>query len=126
MNDERDGDCGGGRVFGGSHECRGRRRIVCHCAGADLGRYSIGGGEHVEHNRALSRQHRQRLGVPEDTANCFGNTALGALSHHAVRGFAGALLLLFTPSAAFDRIVPWLLAAGALAFAFAPAIGARL
>jgi hypothetical protein len=41
-------------------------------------------------------------------------------------GFAGALLLLFTPSAAFDRIVPWLLVAGALAFAFAPAIGERL
>jgi uncharacterized protein len=41
-------------------------------------------------------------------------------------GFGGALLLLFTPSSAFDRIIPWLLVAGALAFAFAPAIGARL
>ena len=40
-------------------------------------------------------------------------------------GFCGALLL-FTPGSAFDRIVPWLLVAGALAFAFAPAIGARL
>jgi uncharacterized membrane protein YfcA len=41
-------------------------------------------------------------------------------------GFGGALLLLFTPNSAFDRIVPWLLLAGSLAFAFAPAIGARL
>jgi uncharacterized membrane protein YfcA len=36
------------------------------------------------------------------------------------------VLLLFTPTPAFDRIVPWLLVAGSLAFAFAPAIGARL
>jgi uncharacterized protein len=41
-------------------------------------------------------------------------------------GFAGALLLLLTPSSAFDKILPWLLLLGSLAFAFGPWIGKRL
>jgi uncharacterized membrane protein YfcA len=41
-------------------------------------------------------------------------------------GFAGALLLLLTPSSAFDKIIPWLLLLGSLAFAFGPWIGKRL
>jgi uncharacterized membrane protein YfcA len=41
-------------------------------------------------------------------------------------GFAGALLLLLTPSSSFDRIIPWLLLLGSLAFAFGPWIGRRL
>jgi hypothetical protein len=43
-----------------------------------------------------------------------------------VGGFAGALLLLFTPSRSFDRILPWLLLLGSLAFAFGGTIGACL
>jgi uncharacterized protein len=43
-----------------------------------------------------------------------------------VGGFAGALLLLLTPSRAFDKILPWLLLLGSLAFAFGGTIGARL
>lgn len=35
-------------------------------------------------------------------------------------GFAGAMLLLFTPVHTFDVIVPWLLLLGTLAFAFGP------
>lgn len=41
-------------------------------------------------------------------------------------GFAGAVLLLLTPSSAFDKIIPWLLLLGSLAFAFGPWIGKRL
>src|SRR5712675_778338 len=41
-------------------------------------------------------------------------------------GFAGALLLLLTPSSSFDRILPWLLLLGSVAFAFGPWIGKRL
>ncbi|MCK4122162.1 sulfite exporter TauE/SafE family protein [Ralstonia pseudosolanacearum] len=41
-------------------------------------------------------------------------------------GLAGALLLLFTPSRAFDFIVPWLLLVGSLAFAFGRQAGAWL
>jgi uncharacterized membrane protein YfcA len=41
-------------------------------------------------------------------------------------GFAGALLLLLTPSSSFDKILPWLLLLGSLAFAFGPWIGKRL
>lgn len=41
-------------------------------------------------------------------------------------GFAGALLLLLTPSSSFDRIIPWLLLFGSVAFAFGPWIGKRL
>jgi len=41
-------------------------------------------------------------------------------------GFLGALLLLFTPTSAFDKILPWLLLTGSLVFAFGPKIGARL
>lgn len=41
-------------------------------------------------------------------------------------GFAGALLLLSTPAAAFDRVVPWLLLAATLTLAAGPRLGARL
>ena len=37
-----------------------------------------------------------------------------------IGGFAGAMLLLFTPSRTFDFIVPWLLLTGTIAFAFGP------
>jgi uncharacterized protein len=43
-----------------------------------------------------------------------------------IGGFAGALLLLFTPSRSFDKILPWLLLLGSLAFAFGGTIGTRL
>jgi uncharacterized protein len=39
-------------------------------------------------------------------------------------GLVGALLLLATPEMAFDRIVPWLLLVGTLAFAFGRQVGA--
>ena len=41
-------------------------------------------------------------------------------------GLGGALLLLLTPSSAFDRMIPWLLLVGSIAFAFGPRIGNRL
>ena len=41
-------------------------------------------------------------------------------------GLAGALLLLLTPAGAFDTIIPWLLLAGSLAFAFGGRAGAAL
>jgi uncharacterized membrane protein YfcA len=41
-------------------------------------------------------------------------------------GFAGALLLLMTPSSSFDKILPWLLLLGSVAFAFGPWIGKQL
>jgi uncharacterized membrane protein YfcA len=43
-----------------------------------------------------------------------------------IGGFAGALLLLLTPSSSFDKIIPWLLLLGSFAFAFGPWIGKRL
>ena len=41
-------------------------------------------------------------------------------------GFAGAVLLLLTPAAAFDRLVPWLLMAATLTLAAGPRLGAGL
>lgn len=41
-------------------------------------------------------------------------------------GLCGALLLLLTTNAAFDKIVPWLLLLGSSAFAFGPWIGGHL
>jgi uncharacterized protein len=41
-------------------------------------------------------------------------------------GLWGAILLLLTPNSAFDKIIPWLLLVGSLAFAFGPWIGKRL
>lgn len=38
-------------------------------------------------------------------------------------GLAGALLLLWTPSTLFDRVLPWLLLAATLALAFGPRLG---
>ncbi len=38
-------------------------------------------------------------------------------------GLAGALLLLWTPSGLFDRVLPWLLLVATLALAFGPRIG---
>jgi uncharacterized membrane protein YfcA len=41
-------------------------------------------------------------------------------------GVAGALLLLYTPNAAFDKIIPWLFLVGSIAFALGPKIGERV
>jgi uncharacterized membrane protein YfcA len=41
-------------------------------------------------------------------------------------GFAGAVLLLLTPTSAFDKIIPWLLLVGSLVFALGPWLGHRL
>lgn len=41
-------------------------------------------------------------------------------------GLVGALLLLLTPSSSFDKIIPWLLLVGSVAFAFGPKIGERM
>lgn len=41
-------------------------------------------------------------------------------------GFAGAMLLLYTPSRTFDRIIPWLLLFGSLVFTFGPRVNAWL
>jgi uncharacterized membrane protein YfcA len=41
-------------------------------------------------------------------------------------GICGALLLLFTPQSTFDRVIPWLLLAGTIAFAFGPRLGPAL
>ena len=41
-------------------------------------------------------------------------------------GLIGALLLLGTPGAAFDRVLPWLLLAASLALGFGPRLGPAL
>ncbi|MFY0571067.1 sulfite exporter TauE/SafE family protein [Archangium lansingense] len=41
-------------------------------------------------------------------------------------GLTGAMLLLLTPQATFDAVIPWLLLLGTLAFAFGQQAGARL
>jgi uncharacterized membrane protein YfcA len=41
-------------------------------------------------------------------------------------GFAGAVLLLATPSSMFDDIIPWLLLLATLALAFGPRVGLAL
>ena len=41
-------------------------------------------------------------------------------------GIAGALLLLFTPERTFDSVIPWLMLAAALLFAFGPRISPLL
>ena len=43
-----------------------------------------------------------------------------------VGGIAGALLLLFTPERTFDSVIPWLMLAAALLFAFGPRISPML
>jgi len=43
-----------------------------------------------------------------------------------IGGLAGALLLLWTPSSLFDRVLPWLLLIATLALVFAPRIGPAL
>lgn len=55
-----------------------------------------------------------------------GISALAFLLATLVGGAAGALLLLYTPDSAFDRIVPWLLLAGSVIFALGPFIGRNL
>jgi uncharacterized membrane protein YfcA len=41
-------------------------------------------------------------------------------------GFSGAMLLLYTPSKTFDRIIPWLLLFGSLVFTFGPRVNVWL
>jgi uncharacterized membrane protein YfcA len=57
----------------------------------------------------------------------FDGVSLKALFFASVAGgFVGALLLLFTPSKAFDALFPWLLLFGTLAFTFGRQAGALL
>lgn len=51
---------------------------------------------------------------------------LGLLLVSLVGGVTGALLLLFTPQKTFDVVIPWLLAAATLVFAFGPRLAPRL
>lgn len=84
------------------------------------------------------------VGLPSVVANASNTVALwpggiaGAWTYHegfrpvcgvplvrllvatAIGGVAGSVLLLLTPSSAFDQILPWLLLVAALAMAFAP------
>ena len=48
------------------------------------------------------------------------------LATSLVGGFAGAVLLLATPPATFDRVIPWLLLLATLALAFGPRAGLAL
>ena len=43
-----------------------------------------------------------------------------------IGGFAGALLLIWTPSALFDRVLPWLLLAATVTLALGPRLGPAL
>jgi len=43
-----------------------------------------------------------------------------------IGGLAGALLLLWTPSSVFDRVLPWLLLAATITLIFGPRLGAAL
>ena len=57
----------------------------------------------------------------------FGGVRFRALLAASVAGgFAGAVLLLSTPAAAFDSIIPWLLLLATLVFAFGQRLGAVL
>lgn len=50
----------------------------------------------------------------------------GMLAVSLAGGLTGALLLLFTPQKTFDIVIPWLLAAATLVFAFGPRLAPRL
>ena len=52
-----------------------------------------------------------------------GDVSLSAMFLSTLAGgFAGAMVLLYTPASFFDAILPWLLVLGSLAFAFGPKI----
>ncbi|MFI5246705.1 MAG: sulfite exporter TauE/SafE family protein, partial [Gemmatimonadales bacterium] len=60
-------------------------------------------------------------------AKPFGNVSMRVLfAVMLAGGFAGAMLLLHTPSRTFDRIIPWLLLFGSLVFTFGPRLNAWL
>lgn len=62
----------------------------------------------------------------DDFRTVQGISVRALLPVSVVGGFAGALLLLFTPVRTFDIVVPWLLLTGTLAFAFGPRAAAAL
>jgi uncharacterized membrane protein YfcA len=65
-------------------------------------------------------------GFREDFAS-FGQVSIRALlSVSLLGGLVGALLLLWTPTRTFDQLMPWLLLAATLAFAFGRDAGAAL
>ena len=58
--------------------------------------------------------------------NVAGIPVQAALVTTLVGGFVGALLLLWTPSAAFDRVLPWLLLIATVVLASGPRLGPYL
>lgn len=61
-----------------------------------------------------------------DIATMPGLSLPAMLAISVAGGLIGALLLLFTPSASFDRIVPWMLLLGTVVFAFGKQLGEAL
>jgi uncharacterized protein len=55
-----------------------------------------------------------------------GVPILPSLIMTLIGGLVGALLLIYTPSTLFDRVLPWLLLAAALTLAFGPRLGPAL
>jgi uncharacterized membrane protein YfcA len=67
---------------------------------------------------------RDGIALPGGVLPC---TSIGALlATSLVGGFAGAVLLLATPSSIFDHIIPWLLLLATLALALGPRVGLAL
>lgn len=62
----------------------------------------------------------------DDFRNVNGVSVLALLPVSLAGGFAGAMLLLFTPVKTFDIVVPWLLLTGTFAFAFGPRVATAL
>jgi uncharacterized membrane protein YfcA len=58
-----------------------------------------------------------------DVGDFEGVSTRSLLPVSLIGGLIGALLLLYTPSRSFDLVIPWLLLAGATAFAFGRRIG---
>lgn len=66
------------------------------------------------------------LAYRNDFSRFEGVPFTGMLGVSLAGGISGALLLLFTPQKTFDVVIPWLLAAATLVFAFGPYLAPRL
>ena len=111
---------------GGYERCR-RRRLICIGSGTDLSSGIPSVSANMSSTIALYPGSLTSGWAYRKNFQPILNVSVKAMFLATLAGgFVGAILLLLTPSSAFDKIIPWLLLVGSLAFALGPWLGHRL
>ena len=84
--------------------------------GAGLGRAAVDDRERHEHGRHLAGVARRRVGLSRTTCDGLPTSTYALIVPSLIGGILGAVLLVMTPTAVFDRLIPLLILFATLLF----------